>query len=183
MYHGNIMPGRGIENLINVLTFDNKILLFVMGDSESYLNYLEDLKTLAINSKVIDRVFFHNAVDYSILPDFVSAVDAGMTTFQAVSKSYYYALPNKFFEYIQALTPIISSDFPEVSRIIKKFEIGLCVNPDNPSEIYQKIKTLMNNRTMYFKFKENMGIAKKNLNWEVEGEILRNAYLSYFFNK
>jgi glycosyltransferase involved in cell wall biosynthesis len=183
MYHGNITPGRGVENLIKVLTLDTKILLFVMGNSDSNSNYLKELETLAVNSKVIDRVSFHNAVDYSILPNFVSAVDAGMTTFQAVSKSYYYGLPNKFFEYIQGLTPIISSDYPEVSMIIKKFDIGLCTNPDNPSDIYQQLQILMHNKEMYYKFKENMTIAKKHLNWEVEGEILKNAYLSYFFKK
>ncbi|MBS4025867.1 MAG: group 1 glycosyl transferase, partial [Clostridia bacterium] len=89
---------------------------------------------------------------------------------------YYYMLPNKFFENIQSLTPIIGSDFPEIRRIIKGYNIGLCVNPERIDEIANAIEEMRKNREMYSWFKRNLKYAKDELCWENERNVLEEAY-------
>ncbi len=174
MYHGAVMPGRGIEKLIDVLRYDTSIGLVVLGNSEN--EYIEKLVLQANNLNVRSRLIFHQAVDYKQLCHYVSAADVGMITIPALTKSYYYMLPNKFFECIQALTPVICSDFPEVSKITNQYKIGICTNPNDPQKIYESVKKMKNNKEEYLIYKANLVKAKNELCWEKEVEVLRQAY-------
>ena len=98
-----------------------------------------------------------------------------LATFEAITKSYYYSLPNKLFENIQSLTPVICSDFPEMRRIIKKYNIGLTCDPQDISEIARCILLLKEDKKLYEKLEENLKLAKKELCWEEEKKILQEA--------
>ena len=77
-------------------------------------------------------------------------------------------LPHKLFENIQALTPIIASDFPEIKKIISGYDIGLLVNPEDSHAISSAILEIKNNKEMYQKFKSNLIRAKEELHWDYE---------------
>jgi glycosyltransferase involved in cell wall biosynthesis len=179
LYHGNVFQGRGIENLIDVIFFDQSLILFILGNSDDE-KYIDHLKMLARDKNVLNRVVFHRAVSYEFLKDFIPAADIGMVTFQAVSKSYYYGLPNKFFECIQGLTPVVCSDYPEISSLVKLYDIGLCVDPFNTKEIFDAVIKIKNDKDVYLKYKRNLLKAKNELNWENESIILINAYKEFF---
>lgn len=174
MYHGGILPGRGIENLLKALTKTEDVAVVILGYGEE--SYIESLKQNTEELKIFDRVSFYKAVPVDILWQYVGAADVGMITIPPVTKSYYYMLPNKLFENIQALTPIIGSDFPEVRRIIKGYDIGLLVNPESIEEIVQAIKKMRVNKEMYNRFKKNLQKAKEELCWENECKVLKEAY-------
>jgi len=176
MYHGGVMPGRGIETILKLTETNKNIAAVVLGYSEK--SYLEQLKHMAEELHISKRVLFHSAVNIDDLWQYVGAADVGMVTIPPVSKSYYYMLPNKFFENIQSLTPIIGSDFPEISRIINKYDIGLLVNPENAGEIAEAIEDMRTNREMYTRFKTNLKKAKEELCWENESKVLSKAYES-----
>lgn len=166
MYHGALTSGRGIETLIRVAAVNTKIKAVILGDgNEKYVNYL---KKMVIKSKVNSRVLFHPAVDLKELWKYVGAVDLSLMMISSSAKSYYYALPNKFFESIQSLTPIIASDFPEMSRIIKYYGIGLCCEPDDLQQINECIERMRNDKQFYHSCKENLKCAKSDLCWEKE---------------
>jgi glycosyltransferase involved in cell wall biosynthesis len=174
MYHGGVKAGRGIENLLMAIQKNKKIAGVILGNGEAA--YKEKLKKLVKKLQISDRVLFHRAVDIDILWQYVGAADIGMITIPAVCKSYYYMLPNKFFENIQSLTPMIGSDFPEIRRIILKYEIGLLVNPEKIDEIAEAIEKMRVDKKMYSKFKNNLVEIKKDLCWENERKILEEAY-------
>lgn len=88
----------------------------------------------------------------------------------------YYSLPNKFFESIQALTPIVASDFPEMRRIIAQYKIGLNCNSDDLNQINSCIERMRVDKEYYRKCKENLEIAKKDFCWENEKKILVNEF-------
>jgi glycosyltransferase involved in cell wall biosynthesis len=174
MYHGGVMPGRGIENLLKAIQRNINVATVILGNGEK--EYIEKLKHMVEELQISERVLFHCAVNIDILWQYVGAADIGMVTIPAVSKSYYYMLPNKFFENIQSLTPIIGSDFPEIRRIIKGYNIGLCVNPERIDEIANAIEEMRKNREMYSWFKRNLKYAKDELCWENERNVLEEAY-------
>ena len=174
MYHGVLMPGRGIEQLIEVTAMNDQIALVILGNGQE--QYVSSLQQQVQKKRLEDRVLFHPAVPHSELWKYVGAADVGMVTVQNVCRSYYYMLPNKFFENIQSLTPVICSDFPEVSRLVNKYGIGLTCDPADLQDTNGQIERMRTDKEFYESCKRNLLKAKDELCWEQEKEKLVSAY-------
>ena len=177
MYHGVLTNGRGIENVVRAIAGLEKVAVILLGYGES--SYVATIKSLIKSLGVEKKVLFHSAVPQGELWQFIGAADAGMVLIENVCLSYYYSLPNKLFENIQSLTPVIGSNFPEISQIIDSYEIGLCCNPSDPREIATTIEAMRTDKDKYAFYKKRLGAAKKELSWENEKIRLQNAYTTY----
>ena len=175
MYHGIVVEGRGIENSIKAMTEVSDGILIILGNGP--LSMLEKLKEIAIREGVEDRVFFHQAVNKDVLFKYVAMADVGLVLIQGICKSYYYSLPNKLFENIQSLTPVIGSNFPEIKKIVCGYEVGEVVEPENISQIAEAINKMRNNKSYYQRLKNNLVRAKDELCWENESAVLKKEYL------
>ncbi len=174
MYHGAIMDGRGIENIIQALGRVSGVKCVILGFGEE--SYLEHLKKMIFELNLQTKIFFHPAVPHSELWKLVGAADAGIVMLDNICLNHYYSLPNKFFQNIQAHTPIIGSDFPEVKRLIDKYKIGVICKPGDPDLLAKTILKLKDDKGAYKTYKENLLSASKELCWENEKVILMNAY-------
>lgn len=176
MFHGGLQPNRGIEDLLRASAMTPGIGTVVLGNAPDPA-YAESLRALAGELGIQDRVLFHPAVPLETLRSYVGAADAGCSLFIGTKyRSYYFSLPNKFFESIQSATPLIASDLPEQRRIIQEYNIGLLVEPEKPEEIAEAIRRMRDDREFYAACKENMKRAKRELCWEKEKEALKEAY-------
>lgn len=174
IYHGVISHNRGVEKLIETISKSNNVVLIVLGFGEA--EYINRLKEKRDKYDIKHKVFFLPAVPIEELYIYLGAVDIGMITIPPITKSYYFMLPNKFFENIQSLTPMICSNFPEVSKVVNKYDIGMLVNPENVDEIIGAVEEMQTNKEMYTKFKNNLKQAKVDLCWENERRVLEEAY-------
>lgn len=175
MYHGGIIKERGIEKLLEAIKLNGRVYCVILGSGGK--KYIEQLESLINYYEIQDRVLFLNAVPVDKLWQYVSAVDVGVTLAPNSCINHYYMLPNKLFENIQSLTPIIGSNFPEIKKIILGYQIGICVDPDIVKDINSAIEIMRTNKNLYNEFKSNLNIAKNELCWENEKERLRDAYL------
>ena len=180
MYHGGVMRGRGIENIIKALTFTKDVCLVILGNGE--VDYKNSLCELCVCENVEKRVLFMDAVKIQELYKYVGAVDVGMIIIENSCKSYYLCLPNKFFENIQSLTPVITSNFPELQKLTEQYQIGLCIDPADIHGIAAAIEEMRDNKEFYNRCKENLKVAKRELCWENEKEKLKNAYADLMKN-
>lgn len=89
--------------------------------------------------------------------------------------SYYYTLPNKFFENVQSLTPVICSDLPEMHRLVDEYGIGLICEPENVDDLAQCLERMRTDREFYNSCKQNLLRAKRELCWEREKTVLLDA--------
>ena len=174
MYHGALMVNRGIESLIEQVKRNPHTAGVILGNGDE--SYVRSLQDLAKHSGVKERILFHSAVPQQELWKYVGAVDVGMVTVLNSCVSYYYMLPNKFFENIQSLTPIIGSAFPEVKRLIEQYQIGLTCDPSDMDKMAECVEKMRTDRDFYTKCKMNLHKAKAELNWEKERKILEIAY-------
>ena len=174
MYHGVLTNARGIETLLRLAARNPEICAFILGNGQE--PYVKQLHRLAEELKVEDRVQFHPAVRIEELWRFVGAADLSLMMIEGKAKSYYYALPNKLFESIQSLTPIVASDFPEMKRIIDHYGIGLTCNPDDLEAINECVEKIRTEKDFYTRCKENMRLAKEELCWEKEKQVLIRAF-------
>lgn len=175
MYHGLLAPGRGVENVIDVAAGIPEVGVVILGDP-STPEYYDKLKRYALERQIYGRVYFHRAVPFEELKSFVAAADVGMIISDVPTKSYYFGLPNKFFENIQAETPIVASDLPEMTRIIKQYDIGLICQVGDVEEARKCVSSLLMDHELYIKFKSNLALAKAELCWEREKHKLSDAY-------
>lgn len=179
MYHGQVTNDRGIEQLFQVLSHVSNCACVILGNADSE-QYVKSLYELATSLGIADRVLFHPAVSMQVLRNYVGAADVGTIVAPSNFKSYYYSLPNKFFENIQSETPVVVSDFPEMGRIIDMYQIGLKIDPDNLQEIAGAICRMRDDKAFYQSCKENIKKAKTDLCWENEKKALQEAYRRIF---
>ena len=174
MYHGGVVKNRGIEMLLRVTAQEPRACALVLGSGSEA--YLQKLRNLAEALGVSDRVLFHPAVPLKELWKYVGAADLSLMMIEGLSRSYYYALPNKFFESIQSLTPVVASDYPEMKRLIDEYEIGLTCAPDDLDAVHACVAKMREDAAFYARCGENLGRAKEDLCWEKEKEILKDAF-------
>ncbi len=174
MYHGMLMRGRGVENCIKALSKTSGTVLYVLGDDSG--NFVDLYKGIAKEYGVDNRIYFHPAVRNDELWKYVGMANVGMALGRNICESYYLSLPNKFFENIQALTPMVCSNFPEFTRLIDKYRIGLYVDPENIDEIASAITRMQEDELLYSQYKNNIVKAKDELCWENEMKVLEKAY-------
>lgn len=175
MYHGGVMPGRGIEVLLEAVNLEPNCACVVLGNPSTE-RYRKELDKLVETLGIRKRVLFLPAVSAAELPHYVSASNAGVSLLQPVIKNHVLALPNKFFENIQSLTPVIVSDLPAIGALVDQYEIGCKVNPAEPQEIAAAICHMKDDRERYAAYKENLKQAKEDLCWEKEKGVLLEAY-------
>lgn len=173
LYQGGIIEGRGVEKAISAIAKINNTRLIIMGYGQP--EYVQETKKLVSEKHVEDRVIFFPPVSQKELWKYTTIADIGLCTIENTWLSYYYSLPNKLFEYIQALVPVLGSDFPEIGRIVNGYKIGVTCNPDNVDSVVEGIYRLG-------EFIKNTDItnslmrAKEELHWENEKKHLIEAY-------
>ncbi|MDX1700370.1 MAG: hypothetical protein R3250_07115, partial [Melioribacteraceae bacterium] len=97
-----------------------------------------------------------------------AGADLGLALIENISISYYYALPNKLFEYIMAGVPVLSSNLPQMKIIIDTYGVGRYADPENKGEIISLLKEMLNDTDLLKTYKSNCNVAAKELNWENE---------------
>jgi glycosyltransferase involved in cell wall biosynthesis len=164
LYQGVLLKGRGIEKVFSVMKeFPDHV--FVIAGGGEYESYYQNL---AEQMNLTDQVFFIGKLTQEDLPKVTSSSDIGVSLIENISTSYYYALPNKLFEYIMAEVPVIVSDLPQMKEIVEKYDVGFAIDIENKDELVNAIKKLSNDKQFYESKKHNCQIASQELNWEKE---------------
>ena len=164
LYQGVLLKGRGIEKVFAVLK-DLPDCIFVIAGGGEYEEYY---KKLSNEMNLVDQVFFLGKLTQDELPKITASADIGVSLIENLSTSYYYALPNKLFEYIMAEVPVIVSNLPQMKEVVEKYDVGFAVDVDNKNELITTIKKLTENSSLLENKKKNCQIASQELNWEKE---------------
>ncbi len=164
LYQGVVLHGRGLSLLFEVLKKIENTVLVVVGEGEHKKFYEE----AAITSGISNRVYFIGKVPQRLLINYTAGADIGCALIENISLSYYYALPNKLFEYIQAGLPVIASNLPQMKKIVDDYNIGYSVDPENKNEIIEAVEKLINDNSRFAELKSNCLNAAVELNWDKE---------------
>lgn len=170
LYQGVFASNRGLEDLIYILKDLNEdIVLIFMGKGA-----LKDrLINLAEREGVLNRVYFKEFVENNKLLNYTNSADIGIYFIQNTCLNHYYCLPNKIFEFIQGELPIVCSNFPDISSVIKNNNIGEVANPCDIKEIKEKIELIFLDLD---KYKKNIHKVKECYSWEVEEKKILELY-------
>jgi glycosyltransferase involved in cell wall biosynthesis len=139
-----------------------------MGYGE-YENLIKKFASKYIN------IHFQDAVKTEEISIYTSSADIGLHVAENKSLSYYYSLPNKFFEYIHANLPVIVSEFPEMVNVLNKYECGWAVAPENQNEFKNLVLSITFDDIN--KKSNQLRRCAEDFSWQKESEIYRTIYL------
>ena len=172
LYQGGIQQGRGLEQIVKAIPKFKKGIVVFIGDGKIKNN----LKKLVEDTGVSNRVRFIDKVPVDELKYYTASAYLGFQVLNNVCFNHYSALSNKLFEYIMSEIPVIACSFPEISRVVRDEEIGICIDSENPSSIARGVNTLLDDRGHYEIFKKNCKKAKEKYNWDNEKKLFVNIY-------
>ncbi len=176
LYQGLFKRGRGVENLVEIFKEIekrklNKDLVLVL------LTYGKDIKELKDMIKGSENIYWRDKAPVNTYLNYVASADWGILLLENICKSYNFAMPNKYFDYIMADLPVIVSNLKEMSEFTNKYEIGYVVDPKNREEtmkILTEIKPFDNG-----KYIDKLEIVQKKYCWEEQEKSLLKLYESF----
>jgi hypothetical protein len=167
VHHGVAVRSRRIESMILMLDhLDERFSLDLMlvGDDVSYLSFLRDL------AKSRPRVRFRPAVPAQRLPEETRDYDVGLFLLEPTNFNYVHALPNKFFEFIQARLAVAIGPSPEMARLVREYDCGVVAGDFRPESLARELSALTPESLA--RLKQNANTAADALSWERERERL-----------
>ncbi|MEN8192514.1 MAG: glycosyltransferase [Bacteroidota bacterium] len=173
LYQGVILEGRGFQPILETLAKIDNFHLVVLGSGPFQNNY----EKLAQKLTITNRVHFLGTIDQAELINYTSAADIGLALIENISKSYYYALPNKLFEYIMAEIPVLCSNLPQMKKIVEDYQVGEVIDIEEVGELTERLRTLILNRDLLFDYKQNCKHASSVLNWQNEYEKVKHLFV------
>ena len=165
---------RGGEELIEAISITGNVSLMIIGSGDQFGILREKVTKLGLT----DRIKFIPVLPWKSLMKYTRSADAGLSLDKNSNLNYSFSLPNKLFDYISAGIPVIASDLPEISRILRDYNCGLLIPDVNPPEISKAIIKLRDNSRLLSELKRNSVIASESLNWECESKKVKTFYLS-----
>jgi glycosyltransferase involved in cell wall biosynthesis len=175
LYQGNFQENRSLDKLIYAARFlaPNTIIVF-LGKGESQAK----LEALIEKEGVGDRVKIVPAVPYEELLEWTASADIGLTLFEPDwSVSIKLCLPNKFFEYLMAGLPVLTSPLEAIVEIVQRYEVGRVVSSLEAESIGKAINDLLADAQALEQMRANaLRAAERELHWERESQRLITLY-------
>lgn len=163
----NIGPNRGLEVVIDALNIiGGNISLTLLGKIRN-TQYVKELLKRATQPSLI---YFLNPVNPEKIFEVASNFDIGLAAEIPYCVNRDICLTNKIFTYLLAGNCILASDTLAQKSFIETYQsAGLIYKNDDPVDLSNKLKLLIDNRELLAKFKNNsLKLASEKLNWEIE---------------
>ena len=150
IYHGAATESRGVEQVVEIMNrLDERFHLdmILIPGSEPYI---EKIRTLAASHP---RIRFIDPVPMPEIPRLCNGYDLGFFPLKPSNFNYQHALPNKFFEFLQArIAPAISPQ-PEMARLVEHYDCGV-VSADYGTDAFVQVLSKLD-RERLWQMKQN----------------------------
>ncbi|MBL7033445.1 MAG: glycosyltransferase [Candidatus Delongbacteria bacterium] len=169
LYQGGLWSAYDFTPLNEAMLQLPQAVLIYLGDGP----LLEGMQQWVAQEQAADRILFHPRVVPQQLPEITASADIGVILIPPAGKSYWYLLPNKLFEFIQARLPLLVSDFPELMDVVTEYAIGTGVDPTDSEAILIALRHLVT-AAGQGDFDAGLDRAARELTWEQEETSFRN---------
>lgn len=162
LYLGILGRGRGIETALRIFSdLESTATIIFMG-------YGDKAQQIKEYSKKFSNIYLHPLVPHDEVVDIASSANFGYCVIENASLSDYYCLPNKLFEYVFSGLPVLASKFPDISKVVTEFNLGILTDLDE-SSIRYGINELLINRSR----KKFLNQDLSPLGWDFQSEKLK----------
>ncbi|MBX0357743.1 glycosyltransferase [Halobacillus sp. Nhm2S1] len=172
LYQGGIQTGRGLDKLVRAMPHIKEGTLVFIGDGK----IKPQLKKMVQEMELEHKVKFLPKVPLRDLPRYTRNAYVGFQVLNNVCFNHYSASSNKLFEYMMSGIPVVACSFPEVERVVKGEEVGVCVDSHDYEDIARAVNHLLTNEQLRDQLSENCYDASLKYNWEEEKFSLLEVY-------
>ncbi len=172
LYQGALNVGRGIEQLIDVMTNIKNAELWLAGEGD----LSQELRLKVDRKNLQAKVKFLGYLNPETLHDLTPKATIGLNLLENLGLNYYYSLANKFFDYIQAGVPSINMAFPEYQRINEDYPVAVLIPELSAEAISNAINLLLEDKDKYQSLVDGCLKAKEEFIWEKEEIRLLDFY-------
>jgi len=164
-FSGSLTAQNGVDYLIKAAPDifsknpGTKILVVGNGSDES------NLKKLAKQLGVSDKVIFTGKVGYEEIPNYLAAMDICVAPFPKGSE-FTTNFPLKLIEYMSAGKPVVVTDGNVLRRIIKESNGGVVAASEDSKLLAKAINSLVEDKKYRRKLGENGRIYSKDYDWQ-----------------
>lgn len=176
LYHGTLMAGRGLEELLlSAPNFDEGIVLVVIGEQNKF--YHTVLQPLWERERLAERVIFVPHIPPDEIMEYVASVDLGIVIYKNTNLNNYLCAPTKLYEYFMAQIPVAVCDFPEMRTLLEEYAVGSHFCPDDPKSIAKVVNAFFGTQPgERLRLTQELQRARERFNWELEGKKLLNIF-------
>ena len=161
---------RRLETIIETMTrLDDRFRLdfmLVLGNA----SYLGKLQRLASTDS---RVRFIPPVSPDEIVEAISAYDVGICAYAPHSFNAQYALPNKFFDCLQARLCIAIGPLPEMQKLVERFHCGVVADEYTPAALAGTLSRLDRKKIEFCR--QAADVAAAELSYERSSEALERT--------
>ncbi len=172
LHQGNMQQSRGCDLLIRAMEeVENAVLVF-LGNGP----LKKHLQNLVIRLGLDDKVRFLAPVPPDELLRMTAGADFGVTLLEDTCLNHRFALPNKLFEYLMVGLPVMASALPEIENVIKRFNVGQTVDPENSAALVATLQCMVDNEGARAEWRKNSPMVFQEYNWETAIQSLKETY-------
>lgn len=144
LYHGAFSRHRGLEQLAEASLEPGleRCHVVYLG----YGGYRGAVDSLVADPRFGGRLHVLDAVDPSVLLEWVASSDVGVIAGQNSTLNHYLSAPNKLFECLAAGVPVVIMDFPHVRQIVlddPDGPLGAMCDPADPASIAAGVRSIL----------------------------------------
>ncbi len=166
---------RGGKEAVKMMQYLDNCILYIIGGGDVF----NALKKLVVDLALADKVIIKDKIPYQELMQYTQIADLGLSLDKNTNLNYEYSLPNKVFDYIQANTPLLVSNRPEVAKLVIENNIGSVSKSLNPKDLATQIKYILSDEVLLKKWQNNLKITAKILTWENESKKIIKIYKDF----
>ena len=174
LYEGAVNKGRGVRQMMDAMEFLPEYRFVVAGDGDE----MAELTTYRNGLEWKERIELMGHKRPEELMRLASGAALGLVMMEPMGLSYYYSLPNRVALFAHAGVPVLASDFPEIARVVKEYELGRLVEcePSIPEgkQLAEEVRKALEEWKMTDDAtkKARMERVRKELCWERDREVL-----------
>ena len=180
IYQGGIKKGRGMGLILSsldiVLEKIPNLVFVVLGGEIEKTGWSKGIKEFLTNHK--ENIISTGWIDYDKMAPYLALADLGIIMNKPTHYNNKIGLPNKLFEYMACGLPIISSNLPEIRKIIMKNQCGMIVDSSDPRIVADSIIQFFSDSSKENKYKENSSKCATKYSWDICEKILNHIYKS-----
>ena len=167
LHHAAAQPGRGLEEMLRSADLlDERFIVDFMltGGSSRFRD------ALLSRAKDNPRVRFPPPVPMHELVSTANAYDIGLYLLPPTNFNQRYALPNKFFEFIQARLAVAIGPSPEMGGLVHRYRCGVVAENFTPEALAAELNSL--DASQIATFKQASHAAASELSAERNAEVI-----------
>lgn len=167
IHHGASIRSRHLGVMIEMMQYLDKRFTLDFMLMESDAAYMKELRQAASTDS---RIRFIEPVPMPQICQALNGYDLGVYLLPPVNFNHEHALPNKFFEFVQARLGVAIGPSTEMATLLNKYHCGVVAESFTAEALAASMNALSHDKIA--EFKEASHRAAGELNYEHDGKVL-----------